>query len=131
MQKDIQIPEVENVHVAAVLEENKDFRSLDWNVYLINERDSAIETVLIVSKGYDGKDMTSTMRHSIKILPARSYAKVEFMQDEVLKLTNEFSVSFFAEGKMFHKNFLFQKNTIRESRLEEIPVMPQKGVIAK
>ncbi len=131
MQKDISIPEVHNVHVAAVLEENKDFRSRDWNVYLINEGDFALETVLIVSKGYDGKDVTSTMRHSIKVLPARSFAKVEFMQDEVLKLTNEFSVSFFAEGKMFHKNFLFEKKSIKESRLEEIPVMPQKGIPAK
>ena len=29
---------------------------------LINDRNEAIETVLIVSKGYDGKKETSTMR---------------------------------------------------------------------
>lgn len=131
VKKDIQIPEVKDVHIAAVLEENKDFGTRDWNAYIINDRNTAIETVLIVTKGFDGKDITSTMRHSIEILPAKSFAKVEFMQEEVLRLTNEFSVSFFAEGKMFHKNFLFEKNTVQENRLQEIPVMTQKGITAK
>ena len=131
VQKDIDFPEVEKVYVAAVLEENQDFRTRDWNAYLINARDTAIEMVLIVTKGYDGKEITSTMRHSIKVLPARSFAKVEFMQDEVLRLTNEFSVSFFADGKMSHKKFIFRKNSVKESKAGELPVMPAEGILAE
>lgn len=131
MKKDIDIPEVEGVFVAAVLEKNEDFQSMDWNAYLINDLETPIETVLIVTRGYDDKDVTSTMRHSIKVLPPRSFAKVEFLQDEVLKLNNEFSVSFFSEGKMYHKKYVFRKNTINEKALQEIPVIPKKGVLLK
>lgn len=131
MKKDIEIPEVKGVFVAAVREKNEEFQSVDWNAYLINDRETPLETVLIVTKGYDEKDVTSTMRHSIKVLPPRSFAKVEFLQDEVLKLNNEFSVSFFSEGKMYHKKYVFRKNTINEKALQEIPVMTKKGVLIK
>ena len=58
MRKDIEIPEVKEVYVAAVLEFNQDFKTHDWNIYLINNGLEAIETVLIVAQGYDELDMT-------------------------------------------------------------------------
>ncbi|WP_029038119.1 hypothetical protein [Salinimicrobium xinjiangense] len=131
MKKDIEIPEVKGVFLAAVREKHEEYGSLDWNAYLINDRGEAIEGVLIVSKGYDGKRETSTMRHSLTELPAQSFAKVEFLQEDVLQLNNEFSVSFFAEGKMFHKKFVFRKNSINEKALQELPVMQRKGVLLK
>ena len=131
MKEDISIPEVKEVYVAAIQEENKEFASRDWNVYLINNRADTIETVLIVSKGYGGNRVTSTMRKSISQLPSKNFAKIEFLQDEVLALDNEFSVSFFAEGKMFHKKFIFKKNTIHIGAVKEIPIIPQKGVPAE
>ncbi|WP_121665949.1 hypothetical protein [Mesonia aquimarina] len=130
MKKDIEIPEVKGVYLAAVREWNKDFRTHDWNVYILNENNFPIETVLIVSSGSDKKDITSTMRHSLKILPAKSFAKVELLQPEILKLNNEFSVSYFAENTMFHKKFLFKKNTIKESAQGEIPLMKEEGILA-
>jgi hypothetical protein len=45
-------------------------------------------------------------------------------------LNNEFSVSFFAEGKMLHKNFIFKKHTVSESKAETIPLMEEKGILA-
>lgn len=131
MKKDIEIPQVEGVYLAAVHEEHEEFKTHDWNVYLINDRKDAVESVLIVSKGYDEKRQTSTMRHSLKVLPAKSYAKVEFLQEEVLTLNNEFSVSFFADGKMFHKNYIFKKNTVNERGLRDLPLMSQKGILLK
>lgn len=131
MKKDIEIPKVEGIFVAAVREKNEEFQSMDWNVYLINDREESVDTVLIVSKGYSGDDVTSTMRHSLKELPSQSFAKVEFLQEDVLKLNNEFSVSFFSQGKMFHKKFIFAKNTINEQALQEIPVMSKRGVLLK
>lgn len=131
VRKDIEIPEVKDVYIAIVREENKEFRTQDWNAYIINNGFSPIETVLIVTRGYDQKDTTATMRHSISKLPPQGFAKVEFLQDEVLRLHNEFSVSFFAEGKMFHKKYSFRKNSINQEALRELPVMQQKGVLAE
>lgn len=131
MKSDIEIPKVEEVYVAAVREKNEEFQTMDWNVYLINNRKTSIDTVLIVSRGYDEKDKTSTMRHSIKELPPQSFAKVEFLQEDVIKLNNEFSVSFFAGGKMYHKKFVFTKNSINENAFQDLPVMPKKGVLLR
>lgn len=131
MKKDIEIPEVEGIFMAAVHRRNEEFTTQDWNAILINQNDFALEMVLIVSKGFDSKDITSTMRHSLKVLPAKSYSKVELLQPEILKLNNKFSVSFFAEGKMLHKNFVFRKNSIKESNLKEVPILQEKAVLAE
>lgn len=131
MKKDITIPKVEGVFMAVVLEENKDFRTMDWNAYLVNDKDIPLETVLIVTRGYDEKDVTSTMRHSIKELPPKSFARVEFLQDDVLRLNNEFSVSFFIDSSMFHKKFIFPKNSISQDALQDVPQMQLKGITRK
>lgn len=130
MKKDIEIPEVEGVHLVAVNQFNKDHRTRDWYAYLINENNYPLETVLIVSNGYDKKDKTSTMRHTLKVLGAKSFAKVEYLEPNVLKLNNEFSVSFFAEGKMLHRNFIFKKNTIAASNAKKVPLMKEEGILA-
>lgn len=132
MKKDIEIPQVENVYVAAVREFNEEFQTDEWNVYLINSSDNgALEMVLIVSKGFDDKRETSVMRHRMEKLPPKSFAKIEFLQDEVLELTNEFRISYFDDSKMFDKKFIFPKNSIQEEALTEIPVIPKKGILAK
>lgn len=131
MKKDINIPEVENVYVAAVKVYNESFKVDEWNAYLINNRDEAIEMVLIVSKGYDNKKETSVIRHKLEKLPSKSFAKIEFIQEEVLALNNQFQVTFFAGGKMFEKKFLFRKNSVNEKALREIPIIPNKGVLAE
>lgn len=131
MKKDIQIPPVTGVFIAAVREENKDFRSMDWNAYLINDKNVPLEMVLIVARGYDEKDTTSTMRHTIKVLPAKSFAKIEFMEDTVLRLNNEFLVTYFEENTMFEKKFLFPKNSIKVSAVMDVPVLNKKGILAK
>ncbi len=131
MKKDINIPEVENVYVAAVKVYNEAFKVDEWNAYLINDKDEAIEMALIVSKGYDDEKETSTIRHKLEKLPPKSFAKIEFIQEEVLELNNQFQVSFFAEGKMYEKKYLFRKNSVNEKALREIPIIPNKGVLAE
>lgn len=131
MKKDIEIPQVKDVYVAAIKEFNEEFRSDEWNVYLINDSSKDLEMVLIVARGYDKKRETSVMRHKIERLPSKSFAKIEFIQDEVLSLNNEFRVSYFTDSKMFDKKFTFSKNSIRETALDEVPLIPKKGVLAK
>jgi len=52
LKKDITIPEVKDVHVAVVQEEHLEYKTQDWNAYIINNSDKDLDTVLIVTKGY-------------------------------------------------------------------------------
>ncbi len=131
MKKDIEIPLVEGIYMAITHDYNQLFKTNDWNAYLINDKEEPIEMILIVSHGYDGEIKTSTMRHKLEKLPAKSGAKIELMQDEVLKLNNEFKLTFFAHNKLYEKTFLFKKNSIKESALRTIKILNKRGIIAK
>ncbi len=132
MKKDIEIPQVENVYVAAVREFNEEFQTEEWNVYLINASDKTeLEMVLIVSKGFDEKRETSVMRHKMEKLPPKSFSKIEFLQDEVLELNNEFRISYFNDSKMFDKKFTFSENSLNEDALTGIPIIPKRGILAE
>ncbi|PHQ56082.1 MAG: hypothetical protein COC16_03890 [Lutibacter sp.] len=133
MKKDIRIPEVTDIFMAVVKEYNDEFQCDDWYAYIINNKEIAIEMVLIVSKGYDEDKLieTSLMRHKIDNLPAKSFAKVELLQGEVLTLSNFFNVTFFEGNAMFDKKFFFEKNTIKESALRTISLLNKRGVLIK
>ena len=130
MKNDISIPKVSDVHVVIVQEEHPEYKTLDWNAYIINNKTSDLDMVLIVSKGYDDNRETSIMRHKIEKLPAKSFAKIELIQTDVLELNNEFKVTFFEGNQMFDKTYVFKKNTIIKKNLQLLPVMTQKGVLA-
>ena len=131
MKKDIDIPVVKDVFVAVVQDYNDVYKTTDWNAYIINFKDVTLEMILIVTRGYDENRGTSTMRHKLENLPPKSYAKIELMQEDVLKLNNEFKVSFFENNKLFDKTYLFRKNTINLKALQTIPLMDKKGILVK
>ncbi len=131
MKKDITIPEVKDVYIAVVQEKHLEYNTLDWNAYIINNSDTDLDTVLIVSQGTSERKMTPPMRHTISKLPARSYAKIEYLQEQVLELNNSFKVTYFEGSQMFDKTYLFRKNTINERALQPIPLMQLKGVLMK
>lgn len=131
MRKDIKIPESKGIYIGVAREKNEESQILEWNAYLINDRDITIEMILIVSKGFDKEVKTSTMRHSVKELSAKSFAKIEFIQEELLRLTNEFAVTYFADGKMYDRTFVFAENSIQESKLVELPVIKLPGILKK
>jgi len=133
MKKDIDIVEVENVFMAIVKEYNSEFQCDDWNAYIINNKETTIDMVLIVSKGYneDTLQETAVLRHKIESMPAKSFAKVELMQEDLLKLTNFFNVTFFEGGKMLDKRYSFEKGTVKEGTLRMIPLLEKRGVLLK
>ena len=100
MKKDIEIPVAKNVYVAIVREWNEEFLDKDWNAYIINGRTTPIELTMVVSKGYEGNCKTSIMRHSIGEVAAKSYKKIEVVQEDVLTLNNEFYVTYYAGNKL-------------------------------
>lgn len=52
MRKDIEIPKVSDVYVAARKTFNEEHLQEEWNVYLINDKEAPLEIVLIVAKGH-------------------------------------------------------------------------------
>ncbi len=130
MRKDIIIPEVKNVYVAAVKELHEEFKTEDWNAYIINDNLEPLEMVLLTVQGYNEKQMTTHMRHTIKLLPAKGFAKIEFMQEDIFKLDNFYSVTYFLDNKMYERRFEFPANSIQEDNTVKVPVMGKSGVLA-
>lgn len=131
MKKDILIPQVKDVYVAVVNEYNDIYKTHDWNAYIINDKDVNLEMVLIVSKGYNKTKETSLMRHKLENLPAKSYAKIELLQEDVLALNNEFKVTFFENNQMYDKTYLFRENMINTQAFQSIPLMDKQGILVK
>jgi len=129
LKKDIHIPEVKDVYIAVVQEYNETYKVLDWNAYIINNKSVCLDMVIIVTKGYSKDKITTTFRKKIDALPAKSFAKIEMIQEDILSMNNVFNVSFFEDNKIYEKRFEFQKNTISESFLDDIPLMRLKGVL--
>ena len=131
LKKDIQIPKVEDVYIAIVNEYNDIYKTQDWNAYIINDKEVDLEMVLIVTTGYSEEKITSTFRKKIDVLPKKSYAKIELMQEELFALNNAFKVSFFEGNAMFDKTYLFRKNNINLKALQVVPLMSAKGVLVR
>lgn len=135
MKKDIIIPKVENVFLAAVQEWNDDFMDKVWNVYLINDSDFELENIIIVSKAYGKIEgemrKTSLLRHGFKSLPSVSALKIEMIENSVLALNNEFMVTYFIGNTLYDKKFTFRQNTINEHATEEVPHLWVNGVVVK
>ena len=129
MKKDIHISEVKDVYIAVVHEYNETYKVYDWNAYIINDKSIDLEMVIIVTKGYSEDKKTATFRKKIDILPAKSFAKIEMMLEDVLSINNLFNVTFFENNSLFEKSFEFRKNTINENAVQEIPLMNTKGVL--
>lgn len=132
MKKDLPENIVENVAIAVVLESATP-ETKNWNVYLVNLKNEPIETVLISSKGYgkkDGEDVkTSILRHSIGDLAPRTFALVELIDEEVFGLTNEYWLSYYVNGQIYDKKFIFVPESIVESNMIRVPVLNKPGVM--
>ena len=135
MKKDITIPEVENVFVAAVQEWSDDFMEKVWFIYLVNDSDFNLDSVMVVSKAFgtiDGEmKKTSLLRHAFVEIPAVSVVKVEMLEKSVTTLNNEFMVTFFIGNTLYDKKFTFNANSISENNVEEVPILFVDGVIVR
>lgn len=106
-----------------------------WTVYIVNLKQEQIDNVLISSKGYGEKDgklvKTSVLRHSLGDIKPRSYAVVEAIDPEVFGLTNEYLLSYYINGNIFDKKFIFLPESIVDNNLTRIPLIDKPGVMIK
>jgi hypothetical protein len=135
MKSDINIPEVENVFFAAVQEWSDDFMENIWNVYLVNDSDFDLDSVMVVSKAFGTLDgemkKTSLLRHAFVQIPSVSVVKIEMVEKSVLQLNNEFMVTYFIGNTLYDKKFTFIKDSINEKNMEEVPILFVDGVIVR
>ena len=135
MKKDILIPEVKDVYVAAVLITD-DTGDQQWWIHLINDSTSPLENVMIQSRGYSDLDTnsgqkTATLRKVIQVLPAKSATKLEPIMPEVFHLFNEYWVTFFQEDTLKDRKFIFGPHTIEDAIKEGLPVLKDKGILVR
>lgn len=135
MKKDIIIPKSENVFLAAIQEWNDDFMEKVWYVFLVNDGDFDLDSVMVVSKAFgtiDGEmKKTSLLRHAFVEVPSQSAIKVEMVEKSVLALNNEFMVTYFIGSTLYDKKFTFRTNTINERATEEVPHIWKNGVVVR
>jgi hypothetical protein len=131
LKKDIQIPEVVDLEIAVVYEYNNIYKTNDWNIYIINNKKVDLEMIVIVSQGFSETKTTSLIRKKLDVLPANSFAKIEFIQPELFALNNRFQVTFFENNQLKDKTFIFEKNTIKEGSLRMISEIKKRGILAK
>ena len=135
MKKDIEIPEVENVFLAAVQEWSDELMEKVWYVYLINDSDFDLDSVMVVSKAFGTLDgemkKTSLLRHTFIQVPAVSVKKIEMIEQNVLQLNNEFMVTYFIDSTLFDKKFTFRAQSITPDYVEEVPILFVDGVIVR
>lgn len=135
MKSDITIPTVENVFLAAVQEWSDDFMEKVWYVYLVNDSDFNLDSVMVVSKAFgtiDGEmKKTSLLRHAFMQVPAVSVVKVEMVEKSVLQLNNEFMITYFIGNTLYDKKFIFRAQSITPDYVEEVPILFVDGVIVR
>lgn len=130
MLEDSEIPKSQRVFVAAVPEWDKEFTSQAWNVYLINDLEDEISSVLVMSRGKSSEKKTSTLRHNLGDISSKSSAKVEMIILEVFEFTNEYLVTFFVNNKLHEGTFIFEPNSISGKETQMLPVMEVEGILA-
>lgn len=130
MKSDIDFHIASQIQVVAVLEWDKEFLSQNWNVYLLNNGEDNIETVLVLSRGNSNDLKTSVLRHGLGDIAGGSFRKIELITEDVLGFTNEYLVTFFQDGKMFERRFVFEANSISPKNLIKVTFANLEGVIA-
>lgn len=134
MKKDIPHNVVEGVAIAVALEEEQ-VQSRSWKVYVLNLKDVEIQNVLVSSKGYgtlNGENVKTTIfRHFIGDLAAGKSAPVELIDEKLFAINNEFWLSFYVNGEIFDKKYIFLTESVTESNFIRIPIINKPGVMIK
>lgn len=133
MKKDIHIPKVEDVSMAVVREEGG--VEPEWGVYLINSKDVTISDIIVSSKGYgeiDGEKVnTSELRHYFEGLAAQSFVKVERIVEEVFGLNNQYFLTFYIDGLIHDRKFIFVPGSVAEENLVNVPLVEMPGILIR
>ncbi len=135
MRKDIHIPEVTDVGIAVVKEEDEATQLEIWNVYLINLKEETLVNTFVSSRGYgiinNEKKKTIKVNYFLKDIRPQSFKLIEPIIEDVFALSNEYFLTFYINGVIHDKKFVFVAESIKEDHLRPIEVLGKRGVIIK
>ena len=134
MKRDLPENLVEDIAIAVVLmDETPEVKN--WTVYIVNFKNEQLTNVMISSKGYGEKDgkivKTSVLRHFLGDVKPRSFAGVEAIDTAVFGLTNEYWLSYYIDGVIYDKKFIFLPESIVDDNLIHIPILNKPGVMIR
>lgn len=105
----------------------------DWSIYLINNYGQQLHDTMVVSKGYgedSGKKVkTSTLRHNLGTVEANGFSAIERLDPALFHLTHEFWLTFYIEGHIFDKKFIFKAGTLSKENLSYIKELGKEGIL--
>ncbi len=134
MRKDIAIEDVKDVAIAIVPELNE-HQEYDWLVYFLNLKNKPLSSVIINAEARGmiagTEKHTAVMRFYMEEILGQSCKKFEMLMPETFELNNQYWISFYEDGKIFEKKFVFVANTISIDRMVMIPILNKPGVIMK
>lgn len=132
MKKDIVIPEVKDVFMAAVYEWNEEFVGYAWYAYLINRGDCPLEAIMIISEAegvIDGEARKSSLfRHAFPLLGPGETLKVELLDEQLFPLNNRFMLTYFSQGILYDKTYVFPADSIATAQLIELDINAHRGI---
>ncbi len=135
MKSDIIHPEVKDIALAVIPEENDFGISNEWSVFLLNLRSDTLMDVLIVSEGYgiiNGEDKkTSVLRQHFEKVDENTAIKIEMLISDMIQLTNQFWVSFYIGTTLYDKKYIFVPESINPIYFTTVPVLEKDGVMIR
>ncbi len=134
MKKDLPENTVQDVAIAIALE-NDAIEGKSWRVYVLNLKKIDLKDVLVSSKGYGehkGEQVkTSVLRHFIGDLAANKAALIEPIDDRLFGLNNEFWLSYYVDGVIYDKKFIFLPESVVEANFIKLPILNKPGVMIR
>ncbi len=106
-----------------------------WDVYLINMKEVPLYHVLVASEGYgqigNDKVKTTILRHYFEEVGPLRAVQIEPIMPDMFQITNQFWVSFWHDGYMYDKKYVFVRGSIREDHFTALPFLNQQGVMIR
>lgn len=134
MKKDTPRKIAQDIALAIVRDENELKREV-WNVYLLNLKETEIDTILISTRGYGIIEGNNIVRQpktlSIQQMHPKSYSIIEPIPFSFLSFKNEYWVTFFENGELFEKKYIFLPNSIVNDNFTNVPLLKKVGVMIK
>lgn len=128
MKKEISFNAVIDVKVAIAKTIDKKGES-DWYAYVINNKNVAIDNVMVSSSAAENEDRTgrktSQLRHFIEQVAAHGFAKIERVDPAVFNFYNRYWVSYYIGRQIFDKKF--EVIPFKEWEVTHLPELEMDG----
>ena len=69
------------------------------------------------------------MRHFLDKLGPKSWARIERIVEDVFGLNNQYWISFYLNGQIYDKKYIFLPESIHEENFTHLPLMDNRGLM--